>query len=61
MDQNYLCNLGGGHQEEQLCEIILNLKQWFRRCRLKDLLSYALTGSAEQNYLCNFGTGYYDE
>ena len=24
---------------EQFCEIILNLCQWFRRCRLKDFLS----------------------
>ena len=24
---------------EHFCEIIMNLNQWFRRCRLKDLLS----------------------
>ena len=28
--------------EEQFCEFILNLGQWFRRCRLKDFLSGAL-------------------
>ena len=34
---------GGGYQEEQFCEIILNLDQWFRkRCPLKDFLSVAL-------------------
>ena len=40
------------HHEEQFCEIVLNLGQWFkRRCRLKDFLSRALTdllfGAAE--------------
>ena len=28
---NHLCNFGKGHYEEQFCEIILNLDQWFRR------------------------------
>ena len=40
-EQNHLCNFGRGHYEEQFCEIILNLGQWFR-CRLKDFLSGAL-------------------
>ena len=39
---NYLCNFGRVYNEEQFCEIILNLGQWFRRCRLKDVLSGAL-------------------
>ena len=39
---NHLCNFGRGYYEEQFCEIILNLGQWFRRCRLKDFLSGAL-------------------
>ena len=39
---NSLCNFGRGY-EEQFCELILNLGQWFRsRCRLKDFLSGAL-------------------
>ena len=34
---------GRGYQEEQFCEIILKLDQWFRRrCLLKDFLSGAL-------------------
>ena len=44
-------NFGRGHYEEQFCEFILNLGQWFR-CRLKDFLSGALAslllGGAEQ-------------
>ena len=41
--RNHLCNFGRGYYEEQLCEIILNLGQWFRRiCCLKDFLSGAL-------------------
>ena len=40
---NHLCNFGRGYYEEQFCEIIVNLGQWFRRrCRLKDFLSGAL-------------------
>ena len=33
---------GRGYYEEQFCEFILNLGQWFRKCRLKDFLSGAL-------------------
>ena len=40
-NQNHLCNFGRGYYEEQFCEIILNLGQWFR-CRFKDFLSGAL-------------------
>ena len=37
---NHLCNLCRGLNEEQFCEIISNLGQWFRkRCRLNDFLS----------------------
>ena len=44
-EQNNLCNFGRGCHEEQLCEMILNLFQWFgRRCRLKYFLSGALAG-----------------
>ena len=41
-ERNQLCNFGRGHHEEQFCEIILNLGQWFGRCCLKDFLSGAL-------------------
>ena len=40
---DHLCNFSRGYQEEQICEIILNLGQGFRRrCLLKDFLSGAL-------------------
>ena len=43
VEQNYLCNFGKGHYEEQFCEFNSNLGQWFRRrCRLKCFLSGAL-------------------
>ena len=29
-EQNYLYYFGRGHHEEQFCEIILNLDQWFK-------------------------------
>ena len=45
VEQNQLCNFNRGYQEEQFCEIILKLDQWFRRCHLKDLLSGALAAS----------------
>ena len=41
-EHKHLCNFGRGYQDEQICEIILNLGQWFRRCLLKDFLSGAL-------------------
>ena len=42
VERNQLCNFGRRYCEEQFCEIILNLGQWFRRCHLKDFLSGAL-------------------
>ena len=42
-ENNHLCNFGRGYYEEQFCEIILNLGQWFRRrCHLNDFLSGTL-------------------
>ena len=41
-ERNHLCCFGRGFYEEQFCEIILNLGQWFRRCRFNDFLSGAL-------------------
>ena len=38
-DRNHLYNFDRRHHEEQFCEIILNLDQWFRReCCLKVFL-----------------------
>ena len=42
VEWNHLWNFGRVHHEEQFCEIIMNLGQWLRRCRLKDFLSGAL-------------------
>ena len=36
---NHLCNFNRRH--EQFCEIILNLDQWFKRCRLKIFLIWS--------------------
>ena len=45
VEQNYLCNFGRRHHEEQFCAIILNLDQWFRRrCRFKIFLIYSSGG-----------------
>ena len=30
-EHKHLCNFGGGYNEEQICVIILNLGQWFKR------------------------------
>ena len=37
-ERNHLCNFGRVYYEEQFCEIIFNLDQWFRRCLLKIFL-----------------------
>ena len=63
-ERDHLCNFGRGYPEEQFCEIILNLSQWFRRrCRLKDFLSGARAASCfvERNHLCNYERGHYGE
>ena len=59
---------GRRHHEEQFCEIILNLDQWFRRRSCKKLfndISYLELWqpfcSAEWNHLCNYGRGYHEE
>ena len=58
-DRNHLCNCNRYH-EEQLCKIIWNMDQWFRRkCRLKVCLWQPFC-SMERNYLCIFGRGYYE-
>ena len=56
-----LCNFARGYYEEQFCEIILNLGQWFRRCCLKDFLSGALAALlfGGGNNLCNFKRGHH--
>ena len=41
MEQNHWCNFCRRHHEKQFCEIILNLDQWFRRCRLKIFLIWS--------------------
>ena len=42
VEQNHLCNFGRRHNEEQFCEIILNLDLWYRRrCRLKIFLIWS--------------------
>ena len=44
-EQNHLCNFGRRHCEEQFCEIIMNLDQWFkRRSRLKIFLIWSSGG-----------------
>ena len=40
VDWNHLCIIGRRHHEEQPCEIILNLDQWFRRKCLFLIWSY---------------------
>ena len=43
---NYLSNFGKGFYEEQICEIILNMGQWFRRNFLSGTLMALLCGGA---------------
>ena len=47
VERNHLCNFGKGLYEEQFCEIILNLDQWFRRCLLKIFLILRVCGVNE--------------
>ena len=41
-DRNHLYSFGRRNHEEQFCEIILNLDQWFwRKCHLKVFLMWS--------------------
>ena len=67
VERNHLCFFGRKCYEEQFCEIILNLDQWFRRrCHLKDVkdfLSGALAALLfrRTEHLCNFESGHHRE
>ena len=53
VEPNYLCNFGRVYKEEQLCENIFNLDQWFRRrCGLKIFLIW----SSGSSYVKRGGT-----
>ena len=42
VDWKHLCNFGRRHHEEQSCELILNLDQWFRsKCCFKVFLIWS--------------------
>ena len=41
VERNHLCNFSSKYQDVQFCENILNLDQWFRRCRLKIFLIWS--------------------
>ena len=41
VDWNHLCNIGRRHHEKQSSEIIVNVDQWFRKCRLKVILIWS--------------------
>ena len=63
-EQNHLCNFGRERHEEQFCDIILNLDQWFRRCHLKIFPIWSSGGSFVQRsgtIFCNFGRRYHEE
>ena len=57
-----MCNFGRGYYEEQFCEIILNLSQWFRRrCRFTYLELWRPFCLVERNHLCIFERRHYGE
>ena len=63
--QKYLCNFSREYYEEQFCEIIFNLDQWFRRkCLLTIFFIWSTDGTFVQQgrpNLCNFSRGYQEE
>ena len=63
-EQNHLCNFGRGHHEEHFCEIILNLDQCFRRCRLKAFITWT-SGDPfiwqSKNHFCSVGRSHNEE
>ena len=62
VEWNHLCNFCRGYQEEQFCEIILNLVQeemYFKD--ISNLEPWRPFCSVERCHLCNFGRGYQEE
>ena len=63
-EQNHLCNFARRYYEEQYCEIILNLDQWFRRrCLIKIFLIWSSGCSFVQRSgpISQFGRGQQEE
>ena len=60
-DRNHLCYFCRRHHKEQICKIILNLEQWFRRKWHLNLYLelWQPFCSADHNRLCSFCRGYY--
>ena len=59
---NHMWNFGRVHHEEQFCEIILNLGQWFRCClKISYLVLWQSSCLVKQNHLCNFERGHHGE
>ena len=44
VEWNHFGNFGRRYHEEQFCDFILNLDQWFRRCLLKIFLIWSCGG-----------------
>ena len=64
VEQNHLCKFNRRHHEEQFCENILNLDQWFRknvilRYFLSEALAVILFSGAY--HLCKFCREYQEE
>ena len=63
-EQTICAILVEGVMRNKICEIILNLDQWFKKMSFKDISYLELWWpfcSAEQNHLCNSGRGHYEE
>ena len=66
VELNHLCNFEGKHHEEQFCEIILNLDQWFEPGEdvfidISYLELWWPLCLAEQNHFCNFARGHHEQ
>ena len=65
VEWKHLCNFGGRHHEDQFCEIILNLDQWFSKKMSFEEIFYLelwqLFCSAEWNHLCDLSKGHCEE
>ena len=63
-ERNHLCKFDRGYQEEQFCEIILNLVSGSGgdvSLKISYLEFWQSSCSVERNHLCNFERGHHGE
>ena len=60
-EHNHLCNFSSGYNQEQFCEIILNLFTPVVQKEMSYLELWQPSCSVEQTHICNFERGHHQK